>query len=300
MNREALLLYLRNVRDLEVSRYWLRVRFQREKGNKDNQRASLLKTNYCAMPNELKKNDYFGCCFWFCVVFALLGIILIMGMMIMEDYHDADDAGFIVSVTVLGIMGFGGVAIAILSSYKNDKDVYLLESKATEEHNRKEKLREVKNLAVLSELETSWNSRCAWYKQENQKLDNLLNDFYNMNILATQYRSLSAVCYIYDYMSTSQATLEDTLVHEHMEDGIRRLEEKLDCVISKIEDVVYETRCIRQNSEQMMVQNNHMLDSLQRAEENTLQAAQYAQLSANYNKANAYFSLATYLKNQEN
>ena len=82
-----------------------------------------------------------------------------------------------------------------------------------------------------------------------------------------------------------------------MEDGIRRLEANLDSIISNLETMVYETRCIRQNSERMIAQNSGMPESLQRTGSNALLATQYAELSANYSKANVYFSLATYLKN---
>jgi uncharacterized protein (UPF0305 family) len=121
-----------------------------------------------------------------------------------------------------------------------------------------------------------------------------------MNILPNPYRNLASVLYIYDYMSSSSATLEDTLIHEHMENGIQRLEAKLDIVIDRMGDMLYETRCMRaenrRNIQTTIDQNNRMLESLQESNQNTADAAQYARLAANYSKANAYFSLANYLK----
>ena len=127
-----------------------------------------------------------------------------------------------------------------------------------------------------------------------------MDDFYSMNIVPLQYRNLKAICYIYDYMSTSQATLEETLYHEHMESGIQRLEDKLDIIAEQVEMVLYETRCMRQENkasvERIINQNSGMLNHLKNIERNSADAALYAELSANYSKANAYFSVANYLK----
>ncbi|MCD8117125.1 MAG: hypothetical protein LUE21_08465 [Oscillospiraceae bacterium] len=167
---------------------------------------------------------------------------------------------------------------------------------AVKKYNAEEDERLQNNKPVIARLTTDWKNKERWYNGERSKVQQLLADFYGMNILANQYRNLAAVCYIYDYMSSSQASLEDTLIHEHMENGIQRLEAKLDSIIVRLEDIVYETRCLRRNSERTIEQNNNMLTSLQQTERNTMEAAQYAQLSANYSRANAYFSLATYLK----
>lgn len=65
-------------------------------------------------------------------------------------------------------------------------------------------------------------------KEELEKVKTLLQEAYALNILASAYRNVVSVYYIYEYMSTSQASLEETLIHEHMENGIKRIESKLD------------------------------------------------------------------------
>ena len=101
-------------------------------------------------------------------------------------------------------------------------------------------------------------------------------------------------------MSTSQASYTDMLLNVKLEEGIQRLEQRLDVIISEVSDLIYETRCMRKDNEyminQVIKQNKEMLQSLQRSESNSVEAAQYAQLAVNYSAANAYFSLATYLK----
>lgn len=165
-----------------------------------------------------------------------------------------------------------------------------------------------------------------WYNIELEKLDVLIADLYNMNVLPDSpyhtWRGLAPVCYIYNVLSTStEFSLRDVLFSQQFESGVQRLEAKMDVMIGQLGSLVYETRCIKQNTDILIRQNEEMLEeesknmqtlieqnkkqvnsvqeleeSMKRNEQYTLEAAQYASLSANYAKANAYFSLAEYLK----
>ena len=286
MDRNALLLYLQNVRDLEVARYWLQAQYQKEKNHYLKQKSDMEKTDFRLLPED---PGGLGCLFWGLLIMGLAELIAAFVMF----GHAAGGAGaffFIASIPF-----FIGT-VAIFRSYQREREEYRCKYRTAVLHNESETKRAKENKVALPKLVESWKARNAWFQAENKKVSDALRSFYSMNILPVQFRKLSAVCYIYDYMSTSQESLTTALFDQHMEDGIRRLEAKLSSIISRLETMVYETRCIRQNSERMMAQNNHMLESLQRTESNTLQAAQYAELSANYSRANAYFSLATYLK----
>lgn len=297
MDRNALLLYLQNVRDLEVARYWLQVCFQKEKGNYQNQVASLKRTDYQSLSDVDAPS--LGCGFVFIFLLAL-GSLFCVIMTVIPQSAGGGAGRLPIGLTIFAWISFfvwGGLALCMFIVYRENVREYEKTCDNIIRHNREEKERGLQNKNTLNSLTTQWKSRTLWFQQEIEKLNTLLKNFYDMNIIPVQFRNLSAVCYIYDYMSTSQESLTTALFDQRLEDGIRRLEAKLDTVISRIETVIYETRCIRQNSERMIAQNSGMLESLQRTESNTLQAAQYAQLSANYSKANAYFGLATYLKN---
>lgn len=181
--------------------------------------------------------------------------------------------------------------------------------------------------AEISRLLTLRQKHNTWYEAELGKLNTLISDFYNMNVLPNStyhtWRGLAPVCYIYDVLSTtSELTLKDVLFSQQFEAGIQRLEAKMDTMIGQLGALVYETRCIKQNTDILIQQNEEMLtessrnmntlieqnkkqvhsvqeleESMKRNEQYSLEAAQYASLSANYAKANAYFSLAEYLKN---
>ena len=136
-----------------------------------------------------------------------------------------------------------------------------------------------------------------YMKGQYVTVSNLLNDYYNMNLLPNPYRNLASVYYIYDYMSSSQESLQDTFVHEHMENGIQRIISKLDYIIEQNEQIIFSNRILESQNESIKQQNCNMLSSLENIENNSVLCAQYAELAANYTKANAYFSLASYLQN---
>lgn len=110
-----------------------------------------------------------------------------------------------------------------------------------------------------------------------------------MNILAMQYRNLPALIYIYQYMSTSKASLEVVLLHTHMEDGIRRIESKLNEIIAQNEQIIFAQHIAES-------QNENMLTSLSEIEKNTGDAAYYSRMAANYGRTVAYFETARYLE----
>lgn len=126
----------------------------------------------------------------------------------------------------------------------------------------------------------------------------MLQEYYNQNILAKQYRELSALIYIYDYMSTSQESFRDVLFHEHMEDGIRKILNRLDQIIRQNEHIIFSQHRLEAQNDRMVSQNQQMLGRLERTEANTFTAAQYARISANYDRATAYFAEALYLENK--
>ncbi len=176
---------------------------------------------------------------------------------------------------------------------ENSINIMVLEERARADRDWKKK----------QALDSRWNQQSQFYLQQYNSAESLLNSFYSMNILPVQYRNLPAICYIYDYLSTSRETLTAALFSRQIDDGISRIEAKLGEIVDKLEEQIYETRCLRdeahRSNQQMIERNTQMLDSLRQTERNTERAAQYAELGAHYSEANAFFSLATYLKTNQ-
>lgn len=98
-----------------------------------------------------------------------------------------------------------------------------------------------------------------------QKVSALLEDAYSLNLLAKPYRNLPSVYYIYEYMSTSQASLKETVMHAQIENGFQRIEKKLDIIINQNEDIIFATRRIEANTAKTVEQTTEMLENLQKS-----------------------------------
>lgn len=162
--------------------------------------------------------------------------------------------------------------------------------------NEEEQSKYEKNEGQRKALTSEWDRRYSFLMLEDKKVQNLLEKYYAINIIPSPYRNLASLYYIYEYMSSSQATLEDTLFHEHMENGIQRILARLDYIIAQNRQIIFQNRIMEANSQKIISNTKSMLGSLEKIEGDVSLASKYAQLSACYNEANAYFSLATYLQ----
>lgn len=198
---------------------------------------------------------------------------------------------------------FIGVISIIVRANKNSeiRGKYEYEYNETSKENDK-RIREAKERKKkLPEINDNWRVECEEYEKNMEKNENVLNSFYDMNIIAKEYRgNLAATQYIYEVAESTQLSYEQICLQMKMEDGIRRVESKLNEIVNKVEDLIFETRCAQAQQNEiansLIEKNNKMLKTLQQTEQNSALTAQYAQLASNYAEANAYFSLATYLK----
>lgn len=229
---------------------------------------------------------------------------------------------------LLGIVLFGAAAIRCIKNIRNEdkefednKREIVRAQKAIQEinekvrqYNEKEKERLQNNLILRKQYTEEWIQRKAYLQNEVKKVSDLLDESYRLNILPAPYRNIQSVYYIYEYMSTSQASFDDTLMHEHLENGFERILNSLDTIIVNQGVQIFHLRAIEAlNREQIEQTQNilHQLDEMDRNNQaafskiqsslnsiqvSTEQTSQYAEISARYNAANAYFSLADYLK----
>ena len=195
----------------------------------------------------------------------------------------------------------GLMFVSVYPGTKNDqKRIYNQKVARIREENQKIQSSNNSYEQKINSLKVQWAPRANWFSSEYSKINSLLNDFYSMNIIPVQYRNLASVIYLSDYMNSCEESFQMALLSTQIEEGIRRIERKLDAIASLLVQQIYETRCLRAENkvahDRMDKQNRQMLDRLSSVEKYSSDAAKYAQLSSNYSKASAYFSLATYLK----
>jgi hypothetical protein len=302
MNRDVLLVYLKNIRDLEVAGYQLRLDKNRTEAKYRCEISALNKkiseettSNYRNKPDVPIGQFIFS---GFLLSFALLVFIGLR--------HDINRYPFetlfcyLVSISSL-------VLAAVLFPWS-----YFEEKEKSNDHNEAEKKRLEQCAALVPQqkqtIQTKLNALSTYTNgctAELRNIGNLLQNAYSLNILPSQHRNLASVYYIYDYMSTSQASLRDTLLHEHMENGIQRILNRLDAIMAQNEQHILlerrmeaHSRETAESTQRMLSKQQQILESMERTEQNTLEAAQAARIAAQYGEINTFFSAATYLERQ--
>lgn len=290
MDRNALLLYLRDIRDLEVAKY----RTRQLGWDKDNEYRILLKSlgdmKTMVVPDKkgLGKLIFWG-------IITAISIVIVIWFTIKCLNVTWWDTLLRITAPIL-ILGFPEFLILAyfweaLSDYKRIKRM-----RTEAINNNSAELARVQenaeNIEMVKDVRSRWN---VVIEKRIKNIDEILQKEYSLNILPNQYRNIESIYYIYDYMSSSQASLEDTLMHEHMENGIQRILAKLDDLIATNRQIIFQNRILEASNQKMISQNEKMITSLRNSESNTALAAQYAGIAAGYSAANAYFSAANYL-----
>ena len=310
MDRMAVLLNLKDVRDLEVAKICM-MRNRNEYWCYFQQDIDNLSVVYYV---EIQKEEDEGRLYLISIAGLLIGVIITL--VSLAHMGDGGTGPLIIRIIVsifrspvLALLGvivgipivyysFGFLSEAIAAAERLEKTKAFNES--ARKHNAEEKARLEANKPQITQLKQSQREYDDFWREELEKVENLLDELYSVNLVTEIYRhNLAAIQYIYEYMSTSQASLEHTLLSTQIEDGIRRIEKKLDVIIQRQEETIFMLHRQEAQNESMMEQNNQMLESLRRIEENIFEASRYAQISAYYNKTCAFFALADYLEKKE-
>lgn len=294
MERNALLLYLRDLRDLEIAKRKIEIVYDREAKNYRQTLNGLSNAKLMEVPDK-ESGWTVGrvLCFLVCLLLFIMGIMTIINTPL--RYSDGFDL-FMISIPILGIIMFGVICIVICFMAVSDSIKNKIAINDAENSNVLERLRIKENEGTIIKAESDWRKRKDYLENEAKKVQSLLDSNYSLNIIANQYRNLASIYYIYDYMSSSQESLKDTLIHEHMENGIQRILERLDFIVNQNESIIFQNRIKEADDKRIIGQNEQMLKTLKQTAVNTNIAAQYAEISANYSRANAYFSFANYLR----
>lgn len=299
MDRNVLILYLRDLRDLEIAKRKILLIYNNEKNIYTRKIRELKNKRLINVPKRksgwtFERRGLMICCIFISVMMGFVGYVCPLIPKLAEEMGEKEIVlvnrvrilFFIVDLFIICI-----ACLVIKDANENNKEI-----EKAKKHNKDELFRVHNNETKCLQFEQQWQEMDLKLKNELKKVEELLKKNYSLNILANQYRNLESLYYIYDYMSSSQETLKDTLIHEHMENGIQRILEKLDYIIQQNEEIIFQNRILESQNRSAIEKNVNMLKELKQIEQNTNIAIQYAEISANYNEANAYFSLASYLR----
>ena len=298
MDRKVLLLYLKDIRDLEFAKYKIDMIYADEQRKYYETMNELQDYKTVEIPDEKKDNwssdSYIG----FLIGFIGLFMELIAFMQEGVKFFDFGDApvGLMVFALIFWNVICVGLIMFSIASVQNSAKANKEDIENRKRYNQEVKLANERNREMKPKVNYQWRKRSAYLKSEKSKVEALLQNYYGLNILANPYRNLAYVYYIFDYMSSCQDSLKETLIHEHMENGIQRILEKLDDVIRSNEEMILRTRVLESHSKRIIEQNEELLKSAERMNESNDLIVENTALIANYSKVNAYFSLANYLK----
>ena len=294
MDRTALVLYLENVRDLEILKkriedLWNQELYRYQKDLNDFP-TKLVKPTIESENLKLENSFYI----WIMIAFISLIPFLAMS----SGTGLAAEAGSF----LFGISLFISVIASIFCfiGAVSDRE----ERKKTNEYKKLEFQDNVvtvqANKNYIQKRKIEWNQVDTYYKNQYSKADAILNRFYDMNIIPQQFRGASGACYLYDYMSSSGESFQLALISNQIEESIKRIEARLDSISRQLSQVLYQQRVIREENRdeinRRITHDKNMINTLNKMEKNQRNIEEYSRLSANYNEAAALFSLATYLK----
>lgn len=129
-------------------------------------------------------------------------------------------------------------------------------------------------------------------KKEMEKINTLLKEEYSLNIIPSKFRNIYAAYFLYDFISTSTASLNEALLHCDLD----TIQEKLDTVIQQQEEIIMELAYQNALNEKIVRQNEQMLGHAIQTENNTALAAQYTRIAANNTNIVAAIQMSEYLR----
>lgn len=275
MNRDAFLIYLKDLRDLEFAKNAITKTYNREKDKFNDRARQLNQTNYH------KLDDLGDPVIGLIASVIICAICTLIAVKIRISFF-----GILIKIlcAIFGLTCFASIFYCLFLMARSANN-----NRHVRAHNREEDAIAAEHQKELSVVRNLWNSQSTSLQKQLNKVDSLLKNGYSLNIIPAPYRNLASMYYIYDYMSTSQASFEDTLMHEHMENGIQRILSRLDTIIAQNEQIIFQNRQLEAQNRQMIERTDRMLASLQRTEQNTLEGKQYAQINAQHTQTIAFF-----------
>lgn len=310
MDRAAVLLNLRDLRDLELTKVVMTKKREEEWQTYEKEINNLSAVEYAEIkPVSGNKKE---------IIFSALGVLIGTIITSISLMFTGSGEGWppILNIiaaiyrspglAVLGlIIGFPMFGFSLYLLYHaldsaEKERVTRAQNEAARQYNVAEDVRIAINQPQIGELRQLQQEQDAYWRDELEKVEDLLTDSYSVNLIPQPYRhKLAAIQYIYEYMSSAPVSLEHTLLSTQLEDGIRRIEAKMNIIITQQYEQIFQMHRQEAHNKQLLEQNEQMLDSLQRAETNALEISQYTQLIEGYHRTNSFFATMDYLDNQK-
>lgn len=175
------------------------------------------------------------------------------------------------------------IFFALLHSYITSKKEYNKKIKDDYERVKKEKQEIVRLKGEIDDVATK-------LKEANT----LLSETYSINIIPRQFRTVQGVCYLYDYMSTSQQSLESAFLNYN----INEINVSVNKVIEQQSEMILQQYVTNAKLDVVAGHSRKMMEQLANIEKNSALTAQYSAITAANAKSIAFFEGYKYYKNK--
>lgn len=214
-----------------------------------------------------------GCCIGIVVIELIIGKLL--------NWIFDTEWGFIIGCMIAAVILSIVISIGCLLN-----DISEINS-----HNRRATQDEMRVANELAEKE-KLDSYLPSLENEIDKIEALLLDAYSINIIPSKFRNIYAAYFLYDFISTSTASLNEALLHCDLD----TIQLKLDEVIQQQEAMIMELAYQNALNEKLVRQNEQILSHAIQTENNAALAAQYTKIAANNTSVVAAIQMSEYLR----
>lgn len=276
LSRDALLIYLENLRTLETIKHESSLSYARVKADVDKNKkiAEKAKNNVPVEPQKaLYKQQENN------IKYIVSGIFFII-MGIASVFALFDESIFWVFAGLFFII-CGAFCIIYVICDKKEVDEYNAKVYANYNHEMEDYRKRVEehdrlvasNAEIVSRKEEKEKEFKKLLTDDYNKAQEQLDKAYSVNIIPMQFRNIQGVYYLYDYISTSNQGLSEAL----MQCNLDAIKQKLDNVIQLQGKAIIQQA---QANVAIMKQNQQILETAQATMQNTAVAAKYAQIAA--------------------
>lgn len=266
LSRNALIIYLKNLRTLEFIKYQSEKSLQKIEYKEDKLKANLkwltLPQSSVSKPKRFDMDD-FGAYLGFLVLdLIVLGILALFGL-------------FIIGVIIVILLN--GFYIHIRKEeYKKQQQLYINDCEKVRIGTQNYYQNVAEYNAKLNELQKGKQSRINNLNTYINQINKQLQKAYSLNIIPQQFRNIYGVTYLYEFLSTSQLSLSDAVLNYQLD----RIRSQLDTIISKCDEIIGQMRRLNSNMNEIRMQNNQLLQEARNISHNAELSAQYSQITA--------------------
>lgn len=217
------------------------------------------------------------------------GIGLVLGLIIgwlkntwVGDFFEIEDfmgglSIFLIAASVLLVVG--SFVYLIVKNIKHNEEYEAALSK--------DKSRVLAELKLRDDL----SEKLCRIEEELKKTEEMRSEAYSLNIIPSKFRDIYGAYFLYDFISTSTASLDAAFLHYDLD----AIQQQLEKIITQQEEIILELSRANAFNEALVSQNKQLLNSAIQTETNTALAAQYSKVAAINSSVTAGIQLSEFL-----